>query len=265
MTVRPMRRVLAGLAILIVAVAVGLVISEAIHHRSSGSPASSGSSPSDGGGSTTTLAPEIVPAPGQALLTGTVTSLSADNAVGPALTPPFTITIPVRGAGSADITGAQVGGQDVEIYWYGGQPLPVRGTGQLEINGAAVAIDASGTTWMLDGAARSLAPGTYFMASPVAYGTSGLANPVQTLSFSTGDQATMVTTGGAQIHQAPASLHLEGPGSVSLQGTFQMQTDTGTRAVHTVDFGPGSYDIDLTPIAGGDTIKATLQGAISFG
>jgi hypothetical protein len=258
-----MRRVLGALAILIAAVAVGLGVGVVLHHRSSGS--GSGSSGGGATGSTTTLAPEIVPAPGQTLLTGTVTTLTATNAVGPALTPPFTLTIPVRGAGSADITGAQVGGSNVEIYWYGGQPLPFSGTGQLAINGGAVSINASGTTWMLDGATRSLTPGHFFLGSPVAVGTSGLATPEQSLAFDTGSDATMITSGGAQIHQAPAALSLTGPGSVNLQGTFQMQTDTATRSVHTVVFGPGSFDIALTPIAEGDTIKATLQGAISFG
>lgn len=256
-----MRRVLATLGILIVAVAVGLGVSVAIHHRSSGSGGSGGGS-SDG---TTTLPPEIVPASGQTLLTGTVTSLRADNAVGPALVPPFTITIPVRGAGHVDITGGQVAGQDVEIYWYGGQPLPVSGTGQLQINGGAVAINASGTTWTLDGATRTLTPGHYFLGAPVAVGTTGLATPDQSLSFDAGSDCTMTTGGGAQIHQAPAGLQLQGPGSVNLQGTFQMQTDTAIRTVHTIAFGPGSYSIILTPVAGGDTIKATLQGAISYG
>jgi hypothetical protein len=259
-----MKRAIGILAVVIVAVAVGLVVRVALHHGSSGGEAGTTvPSTASGVGATTTSPVEIVPAPGQAFLTGTITSLTSDNAVGPPLTPPFTITIPVRGAGSADMTGVMAGGGNVEIYWYGGQPLPFSGTGTLVIGGGGLAVSASGTTWMLDGAVRSLTTGHFFLGSPVAVGTSGLATPYQTFSFDSGNQSTLVTTGNAQIHQAPADLHITGPGSVTIHGAMQMQTPTATTHVQTVTFGPGNYDITLTPIAGGDTIKATLQGPVS--
>src|SRR5580658_6202280 len=120
-----MRRAIGILAVVIVAVAVGLVVRVAVHHGSSGGgTGTTVPSTTTGIGATTTSPVEIVPAPGQAFLTGTITSLTSDNAVGPPLTPPFTITIPVRGAGSADMTGVMAAGSSVEIYWYGGQPLP---------------------------------------------------------------------------------------------------------------------------------------------
>jgi hypothetical protein len=257
-----MGRLLGTLAIVIAAVAVGLGISVAIHHRpTSGGPQAP--TTTGVGGATTTEPVDIVPAAGQTLLTGTLTSLSADNAVGPPLSPPFTITIPVRGAGSADLTGVSVAGRNVEIYWYGGQPLPVSGTGQLAIDGGAVTVDASGTTWLLDGAARSLSAGQYHLGAPVAVGASGIATPYQNISFMAGAESTMLTTGKAQVHQAPTGLHLTGPGSVTLHGSFQMQTAAGGSHVQSVVFGPGSYDITLAPVAGGDTISATLQGPAS--
>ncbi len=270
-----MRGVLKTFAIFIVAAAAGLGIAVVIHHRST-----TGAKPPDGGASTTgprgsgaggsstsTTASgvEVVPAAGQVLLTGTVTTLTADNAVGPPLTPPFTITIPVRGQGSADLTGVTAGGQQVEIFWYGGQPLPVSGTGQLVIDGGGLAVNASGITWMLDGAPRSLTTGHFFLGAPVAVGSSGLATPDQTESFDTGGRSTMLTTGNAQVHLKPASLQITGPGSVTIDGNLQVQTDNGTRTVPSVVFGPGSYDISLTPTASGDTIQATLQGPLSTG
>jgi hypothetical protein len=258
-----MRRLLGTLAILIVAVAIGLGITVAIHHRATSGGPQPGTT-TDVAGGTTTMAPvEIVPGTGQTFLTGTVTSLTADYALGPPLSPPFTITIPVRGAGSADLTGVSVAGQNVEIYWYGGQPLPVSGTGQLAIGGGAVTVNASGTTWQLDGAARSLSAGQYHLGAPVAAGSSGIATPYQNLSFTASSQSTILTTGKAQVHLAPAPLHLTGPGSVTVHGSFQMQTATGTSHVQAVVFGPGSYDITLAPVAGGDTINATLQGPVT--
>jgi hypothetical protein len=257
-----LRRLLAAVAVLVVAVAVGLAISVAIHHRS---PAARPPVVAGGAGATTTVPVDIVPAAGQTFVTGNLTSLSADNAVGPPLTPPFTITIASRGQGNADITGVLVGGQDVEIFWYGGQPLPVSGTGQLAIDGGAVSVDPGGITWMLDGAIRSLTTGHFNLGAPVAVGSGGLATPHQSIAFDAGSRSTMQTSGHAQVHLAPAPLRLTGPGSVTLQGDFQVQTSTASRHAQTVTFGPGSYDMALTPTASGDTIRATLQGAVSFG
>jgi hypothetical protein len=254
-----MKQLLAAVAVLVVSAAVGLGISVAVHHnRAAGPTGTTGTT-----GSTTTLAPEIVPAAGQTFLTGTMTSFSADNAVGAPLKPPFTITIPSRGQGNADITGVTVGAQNVEIFWYGGQPLPVSGTGTLAIDGGAVRVDASGITWMLDGAPRSLTSGHFNLGAPVAVGAGGLATPHQSIAFDAGDRSTVETSGHAQVHLSPVALHLAGPGSVTFAGDFQMQTAGGTRRVSTVAFGPGSYSVDLTPTASGDTVHATLQGPVT--
>jgi hypothetical protein len=258
-----MKRLLGTVTILVAAVAIGLIISVAVHHRSPAPQPAAGATTTTTGG---TLAPEIVPGPGQTFVTGTITSMSADNAVGPPLKPPFTITIPSRGQGNADLTGVLVGGRDVEIFWYGGQPLPVTGTGELAIDGGAVTVDGSGTTWMLDGAPRTVTPGHFNLGAPVAVGSGGLATPHQSVAFDAGAHSTVSTTGHAQVHLAPAALHLDGPGSVTLHGRFQLQTAAATRTVQAVVFGPGSYSIDLTPAgpsSGGDTIRATLQGPVS--
>ncbi len=259
-----MKALLVTVTVLVAAAAVGLGLSVALHHRSG--PGGAGGGPLGGAttvaGPTTTLAPEIVPAPGQAFVTGTATSFHADNANGPALRPPFTITIAARGQGNADITGVAAAGQDVEIFWYGGQPLPVSGTGELAVDGGSVTVDTSGITWGLDGAPRSLTTGHFNLGAPVAVGSGGLATPHQSFAFDAGSRSTLETTGHAQVHLAPAALHLTGPGSVTLQGSFQLQTATGTRTVANVVFGPGSYDIELTPTSGGDTVRATLQGPL---
>jgi hypothetical protein len=254
-----MRGALKTVVIVVVAVAVGVGIDLAIRQRRAGDSPSLGSGPT----TTATLAPQIVPGANQTFISGTITSLSSSNAEGPALTPPFTITIPVRGQGSADLTGVSVGGHSVEIYWYGGQPLPVSGTGQLMISGGTVSVNASGITWVLDGAARTLTPGHYHLGAPVAVGTSGIATPEQNISFDAGADSTMETTGHAQVHLAPADLHLTGPGSLTMAGTLQVQTPAATRPAGSVTFGPGAYDVTLTPTTGGDTIKATLQGPVT--
>lgn len=259
-----MRALLAFLAVVIAAVAVGLGLSAALHHRPTNrGPAAGGTAPAGVPGSTT-VPVDIVPGSGQTFVSGTASSFTADNAVGPPLTPPFTITIPSRGQGSADITGVLVGGKDVEIYWYGGQPLPVGGTGQLAVDGGPLTVDPSGATWMLDGPPRSLTTGHFTLGAPVAVGSGGLAQPYQSIAFDAGVRSTLQTTGHAQVHQAPAGLHVTGPGSVTIHGNLQVQTAAGTRHVQSVTFGPGSYDVNLAPAPGGDTITGTLQGPVSF-
>ncbi|MDP9072860.1 MAG: hypothetical protein M3N98_01575 [Actinomycetota bacterium] len=208
---------------------------------------------------------EIVPGPDQAFVTGTLASLSADNATAPPLRPPFTITTPARGQGNGSITGVQVGGRDFAISWYEGQPLPVSGTGQLDLAGAPVAVTAAGITWTLDGAPRALTAGHFSLGAPVAAGSSGLATPYDGgIAFDAGVRATLTTTGMASVHLAPAAIHLEGPGRhVTLQGQFQVRTAAGTRQAQSITFGPGSYSIDLAPASGGYSIRGTLQGPTS--
>lgn len=259
-----MRAILAFVAVVIAAVAVGLGLSVALHHRATQpEPAASGTA-STAAPDSTSVPVDIVPGAGQTFVSGTASSFTADNAVGPPLRPPFTITIPSRGQGSADLTGVLVGGKDVEIYWYGGQPLPVAGTGVLAVDGGPVTVDSSGATWMLDGPPRSLTAGHFTLGAPVAVGSGGLAEPHQSIAFDAGARSTVQTTGHAQVHQAPAALHVTGPGSVTIHGDLQVQTGAGTRHVQSVTFGPGSYDVNLTPAAGGDTITGTLQGPVSF-
>jgi hypothetical protein len=124
-----------------------------------------------------------------------------------------------------------------------------------------VTVDATGITWSLDGAPRSLTPGRYFVGTSVAVGTSGLAQPRQSVTFTAGANATLDTHGSAIVHLPPTATHLDGPGrQLTLHGTFQVRTSHHDRTATSITFGPGSYSIDLTPIAGGYAIKAVLQG-----
>src|SRR5712692_1862918 len=214
--------------------------------------------PSSGPATTTTL--ELVPEAGQTLVRGTLTSLNADNAVASPLVPPFTITLPRRGVGGAHFIGVSSGGRSVAIAWYGGQPLPVSGTGDLDLSGAPVLVDSNGITWMLDGPARGMGRGRYFLGAPVAAGSSGLATAYDTYSFDAGDNAILQTTGSAMIRRPPHSIRLTGPGHLSLTGTFLVRTPNGRRQVANITFASGSYQIDLKPDAQGYAIDAILQG-----
>jgi hypothetical protein len=210
----------------------------------------------------------LVPRTGQVLVTGTVTSLAATNANASPLKPPFTISVPTRGQGGASITGVQIAGRSVAISWYAGQPLPVSGSGTLNLAGAPVTVNSSGITWSLDGAARQLTPGRFFLGAPVAVGSAGLAQSFDTVNLVAGPTASIETTGGATAHLPPTTIHLVGPGRLTMQGHFTVRSTKGARTVSTVTLGAPplnySYSIDLVPTADGfATTDAILQGPVN--
>lgn len=226
----------------------------------SGPTASSASSAS----TASTKAPAIPP--GQAVVTGTVTSATAGDATGPPLSLPLEITVPVRGRGGATFYNVEVGGQPSAVVWNGGVPLGLLGHGAIVAGRVDVTVDASGSTWALDGAERIVAPGTYHAAAPVAVGQAGLARPQDSADFTAGSGSALVTTGGATVHRDPQALHLVGPGSLVLSGSLEVQTSSGTARARRVLLSHGSFDVDLVPGAGGISVRATiLQGRLTTG
>jgi hypothetical protein len=206
----------------------------------------------------------------QTQVSGRVTLLTANNAVGAPIPMPVTVTVAQRGTGGMKIVGVSVGGVASEIDWYAGQPLPFSGTGSFDLGPAAVVADAAGITWSLDDGQRLLTPGRYSANAPTAVGNGaggGLGQPRDTVTFvaSAGSGAGFVTNGDAQLHLTPQTLHLRGPGSVHLSGALRITTGTkAPRSVTTVTFGNGPFVITLTPMAtGGYQITAVLQGPVT--
>lgn len=219
-------------------------------------------------------APTSAPAPavpaGQAVVTGTVTSATAQDATaqdaaGPPLSTPLEITVPVRGRGGATFYNVDVGGRPSAVVWNGGEPLGLIGHGAIEAGRVDVTVDASGSTWALDGAERILAPGTYHAAAPVAVGQAGLARPQDSADFTAGSSSVVVTSGGATVHRDPRALHLVGPGALVLNGTLQVRTSSGTATVHRIVLARGSFDLTLTPGAGGLSVQAAIRGPVTTG
>jgi len=256
--------VLAGVAVvvLLTADASGAVV--VLNRRQS--PAGLAPRPRPSRPAPTSSVPTTTPlAPGQALVSGTVTSLSAASATGPALATPMLITVPVRGQGSAYIYNATVGNQSGEtIYWYAGQPLSILGSGGMVPGRVSVTVNASGSTWYLDGAERRWVSGSYEIATPVAVGASGLANAESSADFTAGPDTVLVTSGGATLRRPPMALHLIGPGEVQAQGNLTVRTREGTSTVRTITLAGGQYVLDLTPGPGGQLgLSATLQGRLT--
>lgn len=206
-----------------------------------------------------------VPGPGQAFLTGTVDTLTAEGAQGPPLATPFTFTSPERGVGRVTIQNALVDGKRTTVAWGGGTPLPITGAGSMDLRSATVDVDITGTTWRVDGAAHALAPGRYRAGASVAVGVGGLAAPQDAVDF-TADAMTLVqSTGGVVVKVPPAKLEVTGPGKVTAAGRLQVRNAQASTAAASIRFGEGPYRVTLTPAGGRITVDAVLQGPLARG
>jgi hypothetical protein len=256
-----MRRFLGVLVVLELAAGGGVLGERAVNrdttHVSSGVSATT----------TTTAAFDVAPAAGQTLVRGTLTSLTGDGVSPGALKLPLTIDVENRGATQAVVRQALLAGKRSTIEWDGGRPLPLTGTGGIDLfgsGGAHVTIDGGGATWLLDGGPRALQPGNYTTGFTVGVGTTGLATfHDEPITFQADARTTITGTAGAIVHEPPGVLHLEGPGQLTLTGALRVLSSTGQRTRTSLHFGSGPFVIDLTPVVGGYTIKATLQGPVS--
>jgi hypothetical protein len=206
----------------------------------------------------------IVPGKGQSFVKGTIRRFSADDAqISGPLATPFTISALERGTGNATIENALVDGKRSTISWATGTPLPISGTGGLDLGAIHVEVDTVGTTWYLDGPARSFVPGTYRANAPVAVGSFGIASPQDSVDFTADERTTLTTNGGVVVHVDPARVQLEGPGAVTVSGQLQVQTADSKRAASTVTFKNGPFTATLTPNGSQVRLDSVLQGAVS--
>jgi hypothetical protein len=204
----------------------------------------------------------------QAEVAGTVTKLVAQEAVGPVLSTPLSIEAGTRGVTRAVITDALVGGERVTISWDGGAPLPLTGEGGLRLGPAPVQVDGNGITWGLEGAPRRFVAGSYRVNFDVGVGREGIASVRPGgVAFEADDRTGLqVTRGGAFVRRPAAEITLEGaePAAALLEGELTLRTADETGTVAAVIFGPGDYEITLTPTTGGYTIRGLLEGPIEI-
>lgn len=203
--------------------------------------------------------------PDQVELTGTVTQVLADRSVSDPIPTPFTVEATERGVTRAEVLNAVVNRRKTTVHWDGGRPLPLSGNGRIDLGIASVRVQRDGIVWPLEGAPRRLDAGTYRVGTTVAVGSSGIATPRDGVVFDGGPGTTLqVSGGGAFIRQPPRELRLEAgeAGSVTFAGDLTLRTNDGTTKARSVRFGPGLFDIRLTPQPGGYRITALLQGPL---
>jgi hypothetical protein len=216
---------------------------------------------------TTTTTVDAGLKPDQVRVSGSVTALHVDGAVPDPLALPLTITAPQRGMGNgAEITGVMVVGKPAEIVWDAGRPLVLTSGGALLVDPVAADLTPAGVVLNLGGAVHGFTPGTYRIDAPVAVGQSGLARPKDRVDFDAVKSSALAVHGIGTITLAPpAVVVLHGPGHVSLTGALQATTATGSHPVTKIDLPAGPFEITLTPVPGGYTITALLQGAVKEG
>lgn len=217
-------------------------------------------------GPATTLAPVVVPGPGQAFLTGDTSRFVADDAQAPKpLASPFTLSATERGTGSATIENAIVGGKRSTISWGTGTPLPITSTaaGGIELGAAHIEVDATGATWGIDGVARTFLPGAYRAGAPVAVGIGGIAAPLDAVDFTADTKTVLISRGGVVVHLPPGKVELAGPGKLAVTGRLKVRTPTGEKPAAAVTFGPGPFTATLLPAPNGATLDSVLQGSFT--
>jgi hypothetical protein len=83
------------------------------------------------------------------------------------------------------------------------------------------------------------------------------------VTFAATVSSTVTFSGHATVSVPPGPMVLRGPGSVTLTGAMQVETQAGTAPASTVTFGPGAFQVSLVPVQGGYTVTATLQGPVT--
>jgi hypothetical protein len=176
---------------------------------------------------------------------------------------PFTVSSPTRGDGNgATITNALIAGKRSSIAWDAGQPLPFSGNGAIVLTNVSLLGDLRGVQPQLGGHTFSLAPGTYHLGSDVAVSSGSLAAPQDAADF-TADAKTTVTFQGQASLVATYPLHIEGPGQVTLDGSLQASTPSGTRSVLELRLARGPYTLDLAPTTGTVLVSGLFQGTVT--
>lgn len=203
----------------------------------------------------------VVPAAGQAFVTGTLDRLAADNAQVEPLATPLTIT-GERGVANITIDKALVGGKRVTINWNGGTPMPISGGGALDLGATHVEVSGDGIVYSLDGAARTFAAGTYSIGTSVGVGATGIATPQDRVTFTADAQTVLTSKGNPVIKTDVGKVDLLGPGKLRASGKLKVQYPDRSVSSSLVTFGDGPYRVTVDTEGSAVKLDAILQGPV---
>jgi hypothetical protein len=201
-------------------------------------------------------------------VTGTVTALHLELAAPEPrrIAAPFTITAD-RGFGNGGrITGVTVEGTAATIEWDAGRPFVISSGAALVLDPVRIDLAPEGRFRLnLADGVHAFEAGTYHLDTPVAVGSSGVASPRETVVFDATTASRFEPRGDAALFlDANRARQFLGPGTIHLEGTFELTDAAGTRAVTRVDGAEVPFDIVLTPVAGGGwTIDGRVGGKLT--
>ncbi len=209
------------------------------------------------GGTAGTLPPGGTPGADQVAVSGKVTSAHLEGVILGTLPTPFTVTPATRGEGGATFTPVDVKGESTSIDWQAGQPLPLSGDGGgLALAPVVCDVTTDGITVLLDGV-HAVNPGTYSIKTSVAVGS----QPRDSVTFTASAQTTVEFRGGQSTPLPTPELAASGTGTITLEGALTVyHPDGSNQNVPQITLDNGRYQIKLTPVDGGFTVTATLQG-----
>lgn len=213
---------------------------------------------------------EARPGAGATLLAGSASVLALTPTLVPPVTQAVTIEAAERGAAAARIGPVRMGGSDAEttIVWEGGTPLQIEPggpSGGIAFDPTPVRATPVGLEVSLDGTSARLTPGSYRIVGPVAVGSEGLARPADNATFEATEATRVTFEGAALLRLPPEPITLEGPGTVHVEGDFEVTTTDADRRMSVIDVGNGPYRFDLVWVAGALEVDGDVRGPISGG
>ena len=253
--------------VLAAAVALTVLVSQGMERGSDGDDQVVG-----GAVSTTTAPPATttssrpLPAAGSVAVTGPVTALHVEAGVlEPRAVPtPLTVSANAGFGNGGRLTGVLVDGTKATIEWDAGRPFVLSSGGALVLDPVRVDLTAEGLRLNLADAVHRLTPGTYRLDTPVAVGTSGVAAARESVVFDADAESTFEARGDAALFLGEGPRRLLGPGTVQVEGTFEVTGPDGTRQASRLDMAEGAFDLTLSPAAGGGwTVAARLGGEVT--
>lgn len=209
-----------------------------------------------------------LPALGQIRITGLLGAVDVQGRLSDDVELPLTFDPLERGFGNGgEIEGLVFGDSPATVIWDGGRSLVLEGEGRLSFDESMIRLNDGLMSSNVGGVVADLRPGNYVVASPVALGRAGLAEPRDRVEFSVqaNQPVTLAFSGDVSVGLTGREALIVGPGQGTFTGLFTVtEADGTTRDASDVTMGPDSqFEIKATPVAGGWLVNALVQGNVT--
>ncbi len=200
---------------------------------------------------------------GELRVEGSVTAVHLEGAVPDPQPIPTPLTIESeRGFGNgAELTGVLVEGRESAIVWDGGRPFVLSSGPGLSLEPVTVELTEEGLRLALGNGEHELEPGTYRLDTPVAVGRSGVATPMDSVTFEATEDTRLEARGDAALLLgATEGQRFVGPGFVHLEGELLIDQAEGVQPATSLDLSSNPFDLELTAFDDGRwSVSGTIE------